>query len=146
MLLDRQRIADLLPYGKTFLFVENATVNCGKSTIETTYSYKPDHPILSSHFVGGPFVVPGVILTEQLCQSALLLGMANGSITSPQRAYLGRIKCHFISPALAPCTIRAQVRFDREANGVVMFSGIAFNEITEILRLEALSSTKIHEG
>ena len=104
-----EEILSSLPYGRDFLFVNRV---CGlepERWITTSMDYERSSAILESHFRGGPAIVPGVVLAEQVCQSALLLGLLSKKVKPGQPLLLGRLQCRFIKPALADCTIHSRV-------------------------------------
>lgn len=59
-----------LPYGKDFLFV-NKIVSVDFKKIETEVKFSSSSFFYSSHFKNNP-IVPGVIITESIGQSALV--------------------------------------------------------------------------
>ncbi|NQZ78290.1 MAG: beta-hydroxyacyl-ACP dehydratase [Ekhidna sp.] len=65
-----QNIVDFLPYQEPFLFVENIDSLTEEGALGS-YTIKEDEYFLKGHFPGNP-VVPGVILTEIMCQIGLV--------------------------------------------------------------------------
>lgn len=63
-----------LPHREPFVFVREVS-SCADGKAECVTSFEPDDPIFAGHFPGNP-LVPGVILTEALAQTA---GIAAGS-------------------------------------------------------------------
>ena len=64
------KILENLPYGNSFLFIKKI-VSVDRSSIITEVNYPSTAFFYSSHYVNNP-VVPGVIITESIGQSALM--------------------------------------------------------------------------
>ncbi|TCD15848.1 beta-hydroxyacyl-ACP dehydratase [Pedobacter psychrodurus] len=65
-----QEIIDKLPYGKSFLFVDEL-LHIDENGAKGTYTYAKDLPFYESHFKSYP-VTPAVILTETMAQIGLV--------------------------------------------------------------------------
>ena len=65
-----ENILKLLPYKRPFLFVDDIESLNDEGAIGS-YTIRTDEPFLEGHFPGNP-VVPGVILTEIMCQIGLV--------------------------------------------------------------------------
>lgn len=65
-----QNILSLLPYKRPFLFVDEIQSLTEEGAIGS-YAIRKDEFFLEGHFPGNP-VVPGVILTEIMCQIGLV--------------------------------------------------------------------------
>ncbi|MGY0833818.1 hypothetical protein [Azospirillum argentinense] len=128
-------LAQLL-YGPDFLFVEEV-LRIEGSGAETAMTYSPDHPILAAHFRGGPPVVPGTILAEQVCQSALLVGLLVGAIKVPLQSRLTRLAVELRSPAVAPCRVLATVRVTPLAPGRVAIDGATWHQGRQLAHVTA---------
>ncbi|WP_417745641.1 3-hydroxyacyl-ACP dehydratase FabZ family protein [Rosistilla oblonga] len=115
-----------LPYGDAFLFVDRVVAIRPSECIETEKRYSSTHPIVEAHFADGPKVVPGVILVEQICQTALLLGIRSGMFDTKSPPLLGEIKARFPTPAVADCVITSRVTMDTCIRRAVHFQGQAF--------------------
>lgn len=63
-------ILDLLPYGPTFLFVDEL-ISISSEMVEGCYTFKKDEYFYQGHFKENP-VTPGVILTECMAQIGLV--------------------------------------------------------------------------
>lgn len=89
-----------LPHREPFVFLDRAvTVEPGTSaTCEKTFS--PDDPMFCGHFPGNP-IVPGVILTEALAQTAGIAG-ASGA---PRQFLLSAIRSMKFPAAARPAQL-----------------------------------------
>ena len=67
---DYDKIIRLLPYKRPFLFVDEITT-IDEEGATGSYTIREDESFLEGHFPGHP-VVPGVILTEIMCQIGLV--------------------------------------------------------------------------
>ena len=107
----------LLPYGPHFLWVDEVIDADGAGAgIRTRKWYSAEVPALQSHFEHGPWLVPGVLLIEQVAQSACLAGLlaAHGQTgvdagAAGAQFVLGQVKARFHAPANVPCSVLAEV-------------------------------------
>lgn len=75
-----------LPHRPPFVFVRELVKCIPGISAEAATSFAPDDPIFSGHFPGNP-IVPGVILTEALAQTAGIAA-ASGSAGVPKPLFL----------------------------------------------------------
>ena len=138
--LQREEIKAKLPYGDDFLFIDSATIISEKE-IETSYHYHTRDLIIASHFENGPSIVPGVIIAEQICQSALLLAHYNPYFNNPNLGYLGRLKSSFHAPAVCSpsAEIKVIMRYNKLMNGTAAFTGEAYQGDTLLVKANAIS-------
>tara|TARA_B100000768_G_C11263089_1_gene369720 strand:+ start:704 stop:1156 length:453 start_codon:yes stop_codon:yes gene_type:complete len=64
--LNNQKIIDLLPYQRPFLFVEELK-SLSENGVEGFYTFREDEYFYQGHFKENP-ITPGVILTEVMAQ------------------------------------------------------------------------------
>jgi len=123
--LGPDEILALLPYGPDFLFVNRVwDIDPGHATT-TSMDYQRSHVVLRSHFRDGPAIVPGALIAEQICQSALLLGLISETIDRPNRLLLGWLQCRFYQPATADCTVHSRVELVVTMGEAIGFAGEA---------------------
>lgn len=68
--MNPQEILDKLPYGKSFLFVDEL-LHIDENGAKGTYTYSKDLPFYEGHFKNRP-LTPAVILTETMAQIGLV--------------------------------------------------------------------------
>jgi 3-hydroxyacyl-[acyl-carrier-protein] dehydratase len=127
-----------LPHRAPFVFVDEVTTHIAGESAICTKRFAPDEPFFAGHFPGDP-LVPGVILTEALAQTA---GIAAGQ---PGRGFrLTAIRAmKFLAPVrpdelitlsalklgavggLWQFEVRASVGERKVAEGVVVLSEVA---------------------
>ncbi len=106
--------SQLLPYGPHFVWVDEV-IDANGVGIRTKKRYAAELPVLQSHFEHGPWIVPGVLLIEQVAQSACLAGLLqahevgmDAGATGAQFV-LGQVKARFYAPAYVPCSVLAEL-------------------------------------
>ncbi len=134
---DTESPARLLPQGQAFRMVD-AVVSRGPSVIVTSKAWAQDNPIIRAHFTAGPHVVPGVLMAEQVAQSALLLARMERETATGKTIVLAQLRCDYLSPAFAPCVVQAEVRFLAGGTSYVSFEGICTVGEVEVARIKGL--------
>lgn len=133
---------DLLPYGPDFLWVDDV-LEARDDGIVTRKRYTTDSLLLRSHVFDGICIVPGVILVEQVAQSACLAGLLAAAMRgeAPERAprfVIGRVKAKFMAPAQAPCTVQAEIEL-RPGRRAIGFSGRLTNGTTPLAQVSGIA-------
>ncbi len=134
---DGESPARLLPQGEGFRFVDAVLARTPVSIV-TARAWTADDAIIRAHFTDGPHVVPGVLMAEQVAQSALLMARLEGTVHSNRAIVLAQLKCDFISPAAAPCTVEAEVRFLAGGTSYVSFEGVCRVGGADVARIKGL--------
>jgi 3-hydroxyacyl-[acyl-carrier-protein] dehydratase len=70
MVMDKEKIISMLPYGKSFRFV-NELLHVDENGAVGIYTFARDLPFYHDHFIGFP-ITPAVILTEVMAQIGLV--------------------------------------------------------------------------
>jgi 3-hydroxyacyl-[acyl-carrier-protein] dehydratase len=138
--MDRNQILELLPYGESFCFLDRISELQTGRLVRGAMTYSDTSPMLVAHFSSGPHIVPAVILVEQICQAALLLGLKSAIIPNATHGYIGKLKATFLKPAVAPCTANVTVVLDRVIGATVAFSGEIHVDGHLTTRLQAVSA------
>jgi 3-hydroxymyristoyl/3-hydroxydecanoyl-(acyl carrier protein) dehydratase/acyl carrier protein len=128
-----------LPYGEEFQFIDDVALH-EKGHIITLRKWAAQDPIALAHFRNGPHLVPGVLLAEQVAQSALLLALLEDFVKDGERVLLSQLRCEFRTPVSVPAEVEADVRFRGTGHGHFGFTGISRASGTEVLRLKGLAS------
>lgn len=128
-----------LPHREPFIFIDTVVeVQPGASAV-CSKTFKPDEPFFRGHFPGNP-IVPGVILTEALAQTA---GIAAGGSDAKKSYLLSTVRMmKFFSPArpldeislhaeksggvggLLQFAVKAQVRGEVVAEGTIVLNEV----------------------
>lgn len=138
-IIEADRIRQLLPYGPDFLFLDRVwSIEPGKS-ITTSMDYDGQSAILSSHFLDGPAIVPGVIMAEQACQSALLLALISRIIPAGHRFLIGRMQCTFEKPAFAACRLKSVIELELSLNEAVAFRAGLWLHEDSVAKIKAVA-------
>ena len=139
--MDRAKLLEILPYGEVFLWLDHCSEIEAGTSIRGRMTYKPENPFLAAHFAAGPKIVPGCLITEQICQAALVLATTSGHMSKKAGYLVGRVQAVFERPAVMPCTICCDVSVKETAMGVLAIEGIAsVAELGQIARVRALAS------
>jgi acyl carrier protein len=136
-----REVRTILPYGDAFRFVDSVvSVEVNRIVTETTWN--PENPLVAAHFEHGPHVVPGVLLAEQVAQSALLLARVRGLVVAGEELMLSRLRCDFAASAEPPVTIRTVVDLRATGFGHFGFIGSCTAGETEFARVKGIASKK----
>lgn len=141
-------IRKLLPYTPPFLFVDKILDWSINEWIEVEKVISGSDPIVYSHLINGPPVIPGVILIEFVGQASLLLDILSGNNNYKERLIpgeinvLARCKADFFSPAFVGDVIKGKIR--REAtvkNKTVIAGEIEGKNGVKICKVELYTAT-----
>ena len=86
----------------------------------------------------GPHVIPGVLLAEQVAQSALLMARLRGLAPEGETLVLSQLRCDFLASAEPPAAILANVSF-RAGFGHFGFMGSCSDGQTELARIKGMA-------
>ena len=89
-----------LPHRKPFVFVREV-ISCDSGRAECLTSFAPADPMFAGHFPGNP-LVPGVILTEALAQTAGIAAASNWGDGDPPLFLLSAIRAMKFLCAVRP--------------------------------------------
>jgi 3-hydroxyacyl-[acyl-carrier-protein] dehydratase len=96
---DKEKIKSVLPHREPFLFIDEVIEIDGSLKVVAVKHVKEDESYFEGHFPGNR-VMPGVLITEAMAQSAIVLyASAKPEIAaSHPDYYLGKVKSEFLSP------------------------------------------------
>lgn len=132
-------VLGLLPYGDAFRFVDSVLVYETKRIV-TAMTWHPANPLISAHFADGPSVIPGVLIVEQVAQSALLLAKLDGLVSFEDHLLLAQLRCDFLDVVFAPATTQADVSFRAMSRGHFGFMGSCRDGQKEVARIKGIAS------
>jgi 3-hydroxymyristoyl/3-hydroxydecanoyl-(acyl carrier protein) dehydratase len=123
----KNEIVDLgLPHRPPFVFV-NEIVNCDPGVAaECAMTFEPNDPMFAGHFPGNP-LVPGVILTEALAQTAGIAAASARSTSEKPRFLLSAIRqMKFFGPVRPNERIILRAKKMGEVDDLLQFAVEAF--------------------
>jgi 3-hydroxymyristoyl/3-hydroxydecanoyl-(acyl carrier protein) dehydratase len=129
----------LLPHGPSARMISEVIEHQPRQ-IKVIMHWLLDNPQIADHFSDGPHIVPGVFLAEQVAQSALLLAILDGLIDDGEIYTLGNLRCDFIAPAVAPCSVVAITSITARVRGFVGFQGECLIGNTPVARIKGVAA------
>ncbi len=119
-----ETIARILPHRAPFLFVDRVVRLEPGASIEAERELRPDEPHFAGHFPGRP-IMPGVLITEALAQTAGLLlalsAMARGATVEGDLFYLARADMKWTSPVGPGETLVLEAKLERSMGALHAF-------------------------
>jgi 3-hydroxymyristoyl/3-hydroxydecanoyl-(acyl carrier protein) dehydratase len=161
--LDHDAVRAMLPYREPMLMIDRV-LDWSDAEITVEKAVSALDPIVSSHLIFGPQVMPGVLLIELVGQGAYLHTLLrNGADipaecdsihAQPQARLLGRCKARYLRPARVGHTIVANiVHVGSALNGAVHRGRLTVDDelVAEIEVISALApdpdrSTPLPDG
>lgn len=131
-------IISLLPYGDDFRFIEEVRL-LQSQRIVCTMTWAINDPRIIAHFARGPHIVPGVLLAEQVSQSALLLAKVEKRLPTEGQVVLAQLRCDFLAPAVAPCLVESDVTIQWPAAGGFGFMGTCRVNGAEVAQVQGIA-------
>jgi 3-hydroxyacyl-[acyl-carrier-protein] dehydratase len=111
-----------LPHRPPFVFVQEVIAIQPGVSAECATTFEPSDPMFAGHFPGNP-LVPGVILTEALAQTAGIAAASGEALSSAPRFLLSAIRQMKFLAAVRPAE-RIILRAERvgQASELIQFS------------------------
>jgi len=110
--------------GEDFLQIDKV-IDCGNDFIHTTCFFHRSHPILDAHFKFGPKIVPGSLIQESVCQSALEFALRLFNTSSPIYFITG-VQSEFLLPVEGDCELFNKVELVEKKGRIACFSAITY--------------------
>lgn len=108
-----------LPFKGSFLLISKI-IAVTKNAAKTVFDYRKNNNLIEGHFGGA--VIPGSLLTEQVCQTAFLISLFNGGgLHAP--FVLGKVKSDYLGVIENFSEVVAEVELLKFENGVAIFRG-----------------------
>ena len=118
-------IRRILPHREPFLFVDRVTGLEPDLRIVAERTPDPAEPHFAGHFPGRP-IMPGVLITEALAQTAGLLlalsAMARGEDPGGRLFYLARAEMKWTAPVTPGETLSLEARLERSFGALTSFA------------------------
>ena len=130
---------ELLPHGPSARMISKVLEH-QTGQIKVIKHWQQDDLHISDHFNGGPYIVPGVLLAEEVAQSALLLAILDGLIADTELFILGNLRCDFLAQAISPCSVVAVTIITGCARGFVGFQGECHVGNTLVARIKGTAA------
>jgi 3-hydroxyacyl-[acyl-carrier-protein] dehydratase len=129
-------IKRILPHRSPFLFVDRVVELEENKRILALRELRPEEPHFEGHFPGEA-IMPGVLITEALAQTAGLLhglsAMKSGKAPAPgQLFYLARADMKWTSPVRPGETLMLEARLVRSMGALFAFRVRAFTRQREV--------------
>ncbi len=131
------KILEILPHRPPFLFVDRVVELETDVRILAERTLRPDEPHFNGHFPGEP-IMPGVLITEALAQTAGLLfafsSMAKGENPKGRLFYLARADMKWTSPSRPGDTLLLEASLQRAMGGLLSFQVRAYTKRADIAK------------
>lgn len=112
-------IAHGLPHREPFIFIDSVVEVQPGTKAQCVKTFRPEEPFFRGHFPGDP-IVPGVILTEALAQTAGIAAGREGANKSYRLSAIRQMK--FFKPARPLDEIALHAEKSGEAGGLLQFA------------------------
>ena len=110
--LNKKKLSKILDIGTSFLFLDSAKIFKKKNCAVGLYEIKSSHWTFSSHLLKNP-TFPGVLLTETMCQTAMLIIYKGIEKFYSSKGFLRSINIDFkntIKRELSPIKVRSTAK------------------------------------
>lgn len=133
--IGRDRIMEILPHRPPFLFVDEVVELEGEKRILARRELRAEEPYFAGHFPGRP-IMPGVLITEALAQTAGLLialtAMETGQDAEGRLFYLAKANVKWLEPAFPGEILLLEARFLRILGDLYAFDARAYTQSKEV--------------
>jgi 3-hydroxyacyl-[acyl-carrier-protein] dehydratase len=141
-----EKICTILPQRIPFLFVDKVIAVDGTRQVTAIKQVTENEYFFKGHFPGNP-VMPGVIITEALAQTAIILyHVCKPEISKRHPAYyLGKAKSEFLAPVRPGDTLTLEANNVKITDTAGVVEGIARVKDTVVAKAEFVFGIKPHE-
>ncbi|HUT78610.1 MAG TPA: 3-hydroxyacyl-ACP dehydratase FabZ [Polyangia bacterium] len=130
-------IQRILPHRAPFLFVDRVTDLEPERRVVAERALDPAEPHFAGHFPGRP-IMPGVLITEALAQTAGLLlalsAMARGEDPGGRLFYLARAEMKWTAPVHPGESLSLEARLERTFGALTSFAVRAWTRRKDVAR------------
>ncbi len=126
LLYDKQFIESVIPHRQPFLMIDGILSLIQGEVCVSRKGFDRDDPFFSGHFPGRP-VLPGVLILENMAQSACFLEMlgSRGRADAPA-PFLAKIEaCSFLAAVIPGDVMETQVKVARRMDPYVTMDAVA---------------------
>lgn len=130
-IIEQKEIEEFLPHRAPFLFVDRVLELTPHRHIIAERTLRPDEPHFEGHFPGKP-IMPGVLITEALAQTAGLLlaltAQADGEDVRGRIFYLAKSATKWLRPVTPNTVLKLAASFQKVTPKLISFEVRAFTD------------------
>ncbi len=145
MIINKEKIKELIPHRPPFLFVDSCEIiTPGEHGISSRF-FSEDEYFFEGHFPSNP-IVPGVIIIEAMAQTAgIVVSYKLREYEEKSVLFMSVSKAKFRKPILPKNNITFEVKFLNKVKNVYKFEGIAFNDNKAVVSEAEFSAMITHK-
>ncbi len=146
MMLDIERVLELLPHRYPFLLVDRVLECSGGQSIVALKNVSVNEPYFAGHFPNRP-VMPGVLILEAMAQATALLAFNSGGVRpDPDSIYylVGIDEARFRRPVVPGDQLIIQVVLEREIRGIFRFDASARVDGKAVASAKIMATQAVH--
>lgn len=146
MLLDIEKVLELLPHRYPFLLVDRVLECVDGRSIVALKNVSINEPYFAGHFPDRP-VMPGVLILEAMAQTTALLAFNTGGVRSdPDSIYylVGIDEARFRRPVVPGDQLVINVVLEREIRGIFRFDAAARVDGKTVANAKIMATQSVH--
>tara|TARA_B100000575_G_C22938371_1_gene543326 strand:- start:295 stop:729 length:435 start_codon:yes stop_codon:yes gene_type:complete len=136
MILNIQKIKELIPHRNPFLFVDECEILVPGEHGRSSKVFNSSEYFFNGHFPNNP-IVPGVIIVEAMAQTAgIVVSYKLREYKEKSVLFMSVNKAKFRKPILPNDKVNFEVKFINKVKDVYKFYGLCFKEEVKISEAE----------